>query len=95
MWGKCCRTLKHAGKETNGAIESYHSHLKKVFLRSIQSASHRRVDWLVHKLITVVHIFYWWHECGKENVFHRNFTVDKIEAQSWIRAQSIPDDNVT
>jgi len=95
MWAKCCRTLKHAGQETNGANESYHSHLKKVFLRSIRSASHRRVDWLVHQLITVVHIFYWWRECGKENGFHRNFRVEKIEAQSWLRAQSIPDDNVT
>ena len=69
--------------------------LEKVFLRSIRSASHRRVDWLVHQLIIVVHIFYWWRECGKEIGFHGNFRVEKIEAQSWLRAQSIPDDNVT
>ena len=95
MCAKCCRTLKHAKQETNGAIESYHSHLKKVFLRSIRSASHRRVDWLVHKLITVVYIFYWWHECRKENGFHGNFRVEKIEAQPCLREQPIPDDNVT
>ncbi|XP_057850565.1 uncharacterized protein LOC131061078 [Cryptomeria japonica] len=29
MWARCFYTLKHAGQETNGAIESYHLHLKR------------------------------------------------------------------
>ena len=78
--GKMLSYLNHVGQETNGAIESYHSNLKHVFLRLIRSTSHRRVDWLVHQLITVVHIFYWWRECGKENGFLRNYRVEKIEA---------------
>jgi len=95
MWAKCCRHLKHAGQETNGAIESYHSHLKQVLLKSIRATSHRRVDWLVHQLCSVVHIFYWWRQCAKENGFHRNYKVEKIEAHSWLRAQSIPDCDVS
>ena len=66
-----------------------------VFLRSIRSTSHRRVDWLVHQLTTLVHIFYWWRACGKEHGLHINYRVEKIEAHSQLRAQSILDDNVT
>ena len=49
----------------------------------------------MHQLLTVVHIFNWWHQCAKENGFHRNDKVDKIEGHSWLRAQSILDHNVT
>ena len=45
----------------------------------------------MHQLLTMVHIFHWWHQCAKENGFHRNYKVEKIEAHSWLRAQSIPD----
>jgi len=27
--------------------------------------------------------------------WHRNYRVEKMETQSWLRAQSIPDDDVT
>ncbi|KAH9291546.1 hypothetical protein KI387_043259 [Taxus chinensis] len=95
MWVRHLRTLKHAGQETNAAIEAYHSILKSKWLSSIRKASHRRVDWLIHQLITVVFIYYWWSQCCKESGFYRNFKVEKLENNQWLHAQSIPDYYVT
>ncbi|KAH9316521.1 hypothetical protein KI387_025148, partial [Taxus chinensis] len=95
MWVRQLRTLKHAGQETNAAIEAYHSILKSKWLSSIRKACHRRVDWLIHQLITVVFIYYWWSQCCKESGFYRNFKVEKLENNQWLHAQSIPDYYVT
>ncbi|GLJ49309.1 hypothetical protein SUGI_1042260 [Cryptomeria japonica] len=95
MWARCFHTLKHAGQETNGAIESYHSHLKRRFLKTIERATSRRVDWLVHQLTTHVYIYYWWVQVNKKHGFYRNFDIEKIENTSWVRALKILDDHVT
>ncbi|XP_059075214.1 uncharacterized protein LOC131053458 [Cryptomeria japonica] len=95
MWARCFHTLKHARQETNGTIESYYSHLKRRFLKTIERATSRRVDWLVHQLTTHVYIYYWWVQVSKKNGFYRKFDIEKIENISWVRALKILDDHVT
>ena len=94
MWARCFHTLKHVGQETNGAIESYHSHLKRRFLKTIERATNRRVDWLVYQLSTHVYVYYWWVQVSKKHGFYRNFDIEKIENTSWVRAMKIPDEHV-
>lgn len=95
MWAKCYHTIPHVGQETNGSIESYHSHLKYVWLKSIHATIHRRVDWLVLTLKTIVYVHYWWIQTCKENDFYRSIRIEKIENLSWYKAKIILDIHVT
>lgn len=44
MWESFCCTIPHIVHETNNVIESYHSHLKSIWLKSICATVHMRVD---------------------------------------------------
>ncbi|KAH9299293.1 hypothetical protein KI387_030975, partial [Taxus chinensis] len=94
MWARCLHTMPHVGQETNAAIEVYHSHLKHMFLNEIRVCTHRRVDWLVTKLVTVVFVYYWWTQMCKENGFYRNFKLEQLENKSWMKSLCISDGDV-
>ena len=58
MWEKAYRNFPHSNQDTNNAIESYHGYIKQRYLCEKNDACHRRFDWLVYVLLTMVELYY-------------------------------------
>ncbi|KAL3614169.1 hypothetical protein CASFOL_042243 [Castilleja foliolosa] len=68
MWTRALKTLPLASQETCAAIEFYHEQLKIRLTNEKDQSVYQRVDWLVNKLFTKVHSFFWLDEySGKED----------------------------
>ena len=77
MWVKGCREFPHANQETNNAVESYHCYLKTTFLTDRRKKCARRMDWLLHMLLTTVEPCYQFKEILKEEGFLNNCKREK------------------
>lgn len=53
--------IDNSGQWTNGAIEGYHAVLKDLHLKGRKRLIGRRLDWLIHMLLSQVDEHYW---CG-------------------------------
>ena len=51
--------IDHSKQVTNGAIEGYHAVLKDLHLKGRKRLISRRLDWLIHKLLSEVDENYW------------------------------------
>lgn len=89
------KALPLASTEVSAALESYHTQLKLRLLNEEDSGIYQRADWLVDKLGTKVHSYYWLDEySGKEN-FARYWKDEwKSGLSSWRMALQIPDSDV-
>ena len=58
MWAKAYISFPHSNQDTNNTIESYHGYIKQMYLCEKNNACHRRVDWLVYVLLTMVELYY-------------------------------------
>ena len=92
MWEKAYRNFPHSNQDINNAIESYHGYLKQRYLKEINNACHRRVDWLIYTL-TKVELYYNHMQHLKEVGFIRPLKVEEQLIASKRRAKQIPSED--
>ncbi|CAA7389819.1 unnamed protein product [Spirodela intermedia] len=95
-WAAALKTLPVATTETCAAIECYHHQLKLRLLNEKDPSVYQRADWLVDKLGTKVHSYYWLDEFTGKASFARYWKDEwKSDLTPWQQALQIPDSNVT
>lgn len=94
MWLSTMKSLPLASQEASGAIEAYHLKLKTALFDDSHLGALRRVDWLVHRLMTEVHSSYWLARYADESDSFQNVKEEYIASTSWHRALQIPDSSV-
>ncbi|KAA0036918.1 Zinc ion binding protein isoform 1 [Cucumis melo var. makuwa] len=95
MWTTALTSLPLASLETCAAMEFYHSQLKLRLLNEKDSAVYQRTDWLVDKLGTKVHSYFWLDEYPEKNNFCRYWKDEWMSGLTyWRRALGIPDSDV-
>lgn len=94
-WTSALRALPLASIELSAAVECYHTQLKLRLLNEEDPSIYQRADWLIDKLGTKVHSYYWLDEySGKEN-FARYWKDEwKSGLSSWRMALQIPNSDV-
>lgn len=94
-WMAALKNLPLASQETAAAMEFHHQQLKLRLLNEKDSSVYERADWLVHKLSTKVHSYFWLDECSDKEDFSRYRNEEWVSGlTSWRKALSIPDSSV-
>jgi hypothetical protein len=84
-----------ATAEVASAIESYHHLLKLRLLNEADESVYQRADWLVHKLGTKVHSYYWLDEYSGKDNFSRYWRSEwNCGPNPWQQGLKIPDSDV-
>ncbi|KAL6844363.1 hypothetical protein ACP4OV_026036 [Aristida adscensionis] len=84
-----------ATAEVASAIECYHHLLKLRLLNEADSSVYRRADWLVHKLGTKVHSYYWLDGYSGKDNFSRYWRSEWGSGPNpWRQGLQIPDSDV-
>ncbi|XXG44588.1 hypothetical protein AAC387_Pa01g4347 [Persea americana] len=95
IWTKTLKTLPLASQETCSALENYHHQFKLRLLNEKDTRVFQRVDWLVDKLGTKVHSYYWLDEyTGKDDFARYRKDEWKSGLTSWSLAVQIADSDV-
>lgn len=95
MWTTALKNLPLTSLETCAAMEFYHSQLKLRLLNEKDSAVYQRTDWLVDKLGTKVHSYFWLDEYSEKNNFSRYWKDEWMSGLTyWRRALRIPDSDI-
>ncbi|XP_051128293.1 uncharacterized protein LOC127249509 isoform X2 [Andrographis paniculata] len=95
MWANALTTLPLASLETCAAMEFYHSQLKLRLLNERGQQAYQRADWLVDKLATKVHSYFWLDEYSEKEDFARYWKDEWMSGPTaWRKSQSIPDSHV-
>ncbi|KAJ4749261.1 zinc ion binding protein [Rhynchospora pubera] len=91
VWIKALRSLPSATSEVTSAIESYHHLLKIRLLNEKDQFVYQRADWLVQKLSTKVHSYYWLDEYSEKEIFSRYWKDEwKRGLSAWREGSQIP-----
>ncbi|XP_078181532.1 zinc ion binding protein [Carex rostrata] len=91
VWIKALRSLPTATSEVASAIESYHRLLKIRLLNEEDQNVYQRADWLVQKLSTKVHSYYWLDEYSEKEIFSRYWKHEwKRGLGAWKEGSQIP-----
>ncbi|MBA0553521.1 hypothetical protein Golob_012698 [Gossypium lobatum] len=94
-WVSALKTLPLASLETCAAMEFYHNQLKLRLLNEKDPAVYQRTDWLVDKLGTKVHSYFWLDEYSGKDDFARYWKDEWVSGlTSWRKALKIPDSDV-
>ncbi|KAF7825997.1 uncharacterized protein G2W53_017161 [Senna tora] len=94
-WTSALKTLPLASQETCAAIEFYHNQLKTRLLNEKSISVCQRADWLVDKLGTKVHSYFWLDEYSGKDDFARYWKNEWVSGlTSWRKALQIPDSAV-
>ncbi|KAJ4707217.1 Zinc finger, SWIM-type [Melia azedarach] len=94
-WITALKTLRLASKETSATMEFYHNQLKVRLLNEKDPVVYQRADWLVDKLGTKVHSYFWLDEYSGKDDFARYWKDEWASGlTSWRKAVKIPDSNV-
>ena len=93
MWAKAYRNFPHSNQDTNNAIESYHGYIKQRYLSEKNNACHRRVDWLMYVLLTMVEQYYIHMQHLKEAGSVRPRKSEKQLNASKCKANQIPNED--
>lgn len=94
-WVDALRTLPLASQESCAAMEFYHNQLKIRLLNEKDINVYQRADWLVDKIGTKVHSYYWLDECSDKDDFARYWKNEWMSGlTSWRKALKIPDADV-
>ncbi|OIW19857.1 hypothetical protein TanjilG_27223 [Lupinus angustifolius] len=94
-WTDALKTLPLASLETCAAIEFYHSQLKIRLLNEKDSSVYQRADWLVDRLGTKVHSYFWLDEYLGKDDFARYWKNEWMSGlTSWRKALKIPETDV-
>lgn len=95
MWAHALKTLPLASQETCAAMEFYHNQLKLRLLNEKDQSVYQRADWLVNKLGTKVHSFFWLDEySGKEDFARYRKDEWMSGPTAWRKSVRISDANV-
>ncbi|RZC50310.1 hypothetical protein C5167_018732 [Papaver somniferum] len=96
LWISALKNLPLASQETCAALECYHHQLKLRLLNEKEPKVYQRTDWLVEKLSTKVHSYFWLDGYkGKEDFARYRKDEWMSGLTSWRRALQIPDADVT
>ncbi|GAB4844841.1 hypothetical protein Ancab_038229 [Ancistrocladus abbreviatus] len=96
FWTIALQTLPLASLETCAVVEFYHNQLKGRLLDEKDTSVYQRVDWLVDKLATKVHSYFWLDEYPGKEDFARYWKKEWVSGlTSFRRAFKIPDADVT
>ncbi|KAK9162080.1 hypothetical protein Syun_002982 [Stephania yunnanensis] len=94
-WTSAMKTLPVASQETFAAIESYHYQLKARLLNEKDQNVYHRPDWLVNKLYTKMHSYFFLNVHPRKEDFARYVKDEWVGGStSWRRASDIPDSDV-
>ncbi|XP_056174366.1 uncharacterized protein LOC115675481 [Syzygium oleosum] len=95
-WTAALKNLPLASQETCAAMEFYHNQLRLRLLNEDNTSAYQRADWLVDKLGTTVHAFFWLDEYSEKEDFSR-YRKDEWASglTSWRNALKIPNSDVT
>ncbi|KAK6918635.1 hypothetical protein RJ641_017057 [Dillenia turbinata] len=94
-WSSALKSLPLASQETCAAMEFYHYQLKVRLLNEKDSGVYSRADWLVHKLGTEVHSYFWLDEYPGRDDYARYWKDEWLSGlTSWRKALKIPDSDV-
>lgn len=89
------KTNPLATAEVTSAIERYHHLLKLRLLNEADESIYQRADWLVHKLGTKVHSYYWLDEFSGKDSFSRYWRSEwKTGPNPWQQGLQIPDSDI-
>ncbi|XP_077210645.1 uncharacterized protein LOC143846111 isoform X2 [Tasmannia lanceolata] len=95
MWTTALKSLSLASQETCAAMELYHHQLKLRVLNEKDPSVYQRADWLVHKLGTKVHSYYWLDEFpGKDDFVRYQKDEWKSGLTLWHQASLIPSSDI-
>ncbi|XP_019190053.1 PREDICTED: uncharacterized protein LOC109184506 isoform X1 [Ipomoea nil] len=96
LWSNALRALPLASQETCAALEFYHNQLKLRLLNERDLSVYERADWLVDKLGTTVHSYFWLDEYSGKDDFARYWKDEWISGlTAWRKSLQIPDGDVT
>ncbi|CAN6220862.1 unnamed protein product [Urochloa humidicola] len=91
-WTTVLKSTPLATAEVASSIESYHHLLKLRLLNEADESVYCRADWLVHKLGTKVHSYYWLDEYSGKDSFSRYWRSEwNIGPNPWCQGLQIPD----
>lgn len=94
-WTSALQTLPLASQEICAAMELYHYQMKCRLLNERDSEAYQRTDWLVDKLGTKVHSYFWLDEYSGKDDFARYWREEWVSGlTSFRKALSIPDSHV-
>lgn len=94
-WTNALKTLPLASQESCAAMEFYHNQLKIRLLNEKDINVYQRADWLVDKLGTKVHSYFWLDEYSGKDDFARYWKNEWMSGlTSWCKALKIPDADV-
>ncbi|XP_039048325.1 uncharacterized protein LOC120189060 isoform X2 [Hibiscus syriacus] len=94
-WVSSLKSLPLASLETCAAMEFYHNQLKLRLLNEKDPAAYQRADWLVDKLGTKVHSYFWLDEYSGKDDFARYWKDEWVSGlTSWRKALKILDSDV-
>ncbi|XP_065859208.1 uncharacterized protein [Euphorbia lathyris] len=92
FWTTTLKTLPLASQETCAAMELYHNQLKVRLLNEKDSGVYQRADWLVDKLGTKVHSYFWLDEYSEKDDFARYWKDEWASGlTAWRKALKILD----
>ncbi|KAL2455781.1 zinc ion binding [Abeliophyllum distichum] len=95
MWATALKTLPLASLETCAAMEFYHNQLRLRLLNEKDQSVYHRADWLVNKLGTQVHSYFWLDEYSGKDDFARYWKDEWMSGlTAWRKSLKIPDSNV-
>lgn len=95
IWATALKTLPFASQETCAAMEFYHNQMKLRLVNEKDTCAYQRVDWLVDKLATKVHSYFWLDEYSEKDDFSRYWKDEWLSGlTSWRKALNIPDSDV-
>ncbi|KAI5008589.1 hypothetical protein ZWY2020_009637 [Hordeum vulgare] len=93
-WTSVLKTNPLATAEVASAIERYHHLLKLRLMNEADESIYQRVDWLVHKLGTKVHSYYWLDEFSGKDSFSPSRSEWKTGPNPWQEGLQIPDSDI-
>lgn len=94
-WITALKTLPLASQETSAGMEFYHNQLKVRLLNEKDPGVYQRTDWLVDKLGTKVHSYFWLDEYSGKDDFARYWKDEWVSGLTcWRKALKILDSDV-
>ena len=94
-WTAVLKTTPLATAEVASAIESYHHLLKLRLLNETDESVYWRADWLIHKLGTKVHSYFWLDGYSGKDSFSRYWRSEWSSGLNpWRQGLQIPDSDV-
>ncbi|XP_073122344.1 uncharacterized protein [Henckelia pumila] len=95
IWARALKALPLASQETCAAMEFYHNQLKLRLLNEKEHSVYERADWLVNKLDTKVHSYFWLDEYSGKEEFARYWKNEWMSSPTaWRKSLSIPDAHI-